>query len=52
MSVRNALLAAAAAVAGFVAVTVVVTELASRAIEFSLLVGLPAGVLGGSCSGW
>lgn len=47
MSARNALLAAATAVAGFVAVTVVVTELASRAIEFSLLVGLPAGVLGG-----
>ena len=47
MSARNALLGAVVAVSGFVVVAVVVTELASRAIEFSLLLGLPAGVLGG-----
>lgn len=47
MSVRNGLLGAVVAVAGFVLVTVVVTELVSGVIEFSLFVGLPAGGLGG-----
>lgn len=47
MSVRDALLSAAVIVAAFVVVTVVVTELASATIEFSLFVGLPAGVVAG-----
>ncbi|MDX1744878.1 MAG: hypothetical protein R3324_02975 [Halobacteriales archaeon] len=47
MSLRHGLLSLAAALAGFVVVAVVVTELVSSAIEFSLFVGLPAGVVGG-----
>lgn len=47
MGVRDALLGLVVAVAGFVAVGVVVTELVSSAIEFSLFVGLPAGALAG-----
>lgn len=47
MDLRNAVLGVAAAIAGFVVVTVVVTELVAPAIEFSLFVGLPAGVVGG-----
>lgn len=47
MRVRNGLLGVIVAVAGFIAVTVVVTEVASSVIEFSLLVGLPAGGLSG-----
>lgn len=51
MSVQNGLLGAIVAVAGFVIVTVVVTELVSEVIEFSLFVGLPAGGLGGLALG-
>lgn len=51
MGVRNALLGVVVAVAGFLVVGVVVTELASTAIEFSLFVGLPAGVVAGLLSG-
>lgn len=57
MSVRNALLGVVVTVAGFIVVAVAVTELAARAIEFSLLIGLPVGglvgvVLGGITYLW
>ena len=51
MRVRNGPLAATAAVAAFVVVAVAVTELLSPAVEFSLLVGLPAGLAGGALLG-
>jgi hypothetical protein len=47
MSARNTLLGLIVAITGFVVVTVTVTELASSAIEFSLFLGLPAGLAGG-----
>lgn len=55
--VKTALLGGVVTVAGFIAVTVVVNELVSRVIEFSLLIGLPAGglvgvVLGGVTYRW
>lgn len=47
MTIRNGLLGLIAAVSGFIVITVAVTELLSRWIEFSLLLGLPSGVIGG-----
>lgn len=47
MSPRNAGLALAVGVAVFVAVGALVTELAAPRIEFSLFIGLPAGIMAG-----
>lgn len=44
---RDAALAAMAAIAGFLIVGVVVTEASADAVEFSLFVGLPAGLVAG-----
>lgn len=45
VSPRTAILALGAGVAAFVVVGVLVTELATPAIEFSLFVGLPVGLV-------
>ena len=47
MSTRNALVALGVAISTFLVVAVVVTELASSTIEFSVFLGLPAGILAG-----
>lgn len=47
MSLRNTGLAAAVGVAVFVAVGALVTEVAAPRIEFSLFIGLPAGLVAG-----
>lgn len=47
MTLRNAGLALGAGLAIFIVVGVIVTELASTWIEFSLFIGLPAGLIGG-----
>ncbi|MFW6448371.1 MAG: hypothetical protein ACOC0X_02390 [Halobacteriota archaeon] len=47
MDLRSIGLATAAGIAAFLLVTVAVTEAASATIEFSLFVGLPAGVIAG-----
>ena len=48
MSVRPIALAAGAGVAAFLLVGVAVTELARPRIEFSLFVGIPAGIAAGA----
>lgn len=50
MDGRTVGLAGLAGVAAFVLVGVAVTELASRVIEFSLFVGIPAGLLFGAAA--
>ena len=52
MKARNALLAVVTGFAGFMLVTVAVTALLEPRIEFSVLVGLPAGVLVGLLITW
>ncbi|MFB6211815.1 MAG: hypothetical protein ABEI76_09780 [Halobacteriales archaeon] len=52
MNLRNALFGVIVAVAGFLVVGVAVTELAAKEIEFSLFLGLPAGIVGGLVFGW
>lgn len=47
MNARNALMAAVAGFAGFMLATVAVTALLEPRIEFSVLVGLPVGILAG-----
>ncbi|MFB6164705.1 MAG: hypothetical protein ABEJ31_06055 [Haloarculaceae archaeon] len=47
MNVRNFLLVAASGIAALLLVGVAVTELAAPAIEFSLFLGIPAGVAAG-----
>jgi uncharacterized membrane protein YGL010W len=47
MQVRDLAIGAAAGLATFLVVTVLVTELAAPAIAFSVLVGLPVGVVAG-----
>ncbi|MDS0294697.1 hypothetical protein [Halogeometricum luteum] len=51
MRLGDGLLGAVVAVAGFVVVTAAVTELLADAIEFSLLLGLPAGLVAGGVLG-
>jgi len=48
MGVRSLALAAGAGVAAFLLVGVAVTELAQPRIEFSLFVGIPAGIAAGA----
>ena len=50
MSLRNAGLAVGAGIAVFIVVGAVVTEVAASSIEFSLFVGLPAGIVAGIAS--
>ncbi|MFB6151028.1 MAG: hypothetical protein ABEJ40_04400 [Haloarculaceae archaeon] len=47
MKLRDLAVAAAAGVAAFLVVTVLVTELAAPSVEFSLFLGLPAGAIAG-----
>ena len=44
---RDAALAAMTAIAGFLIVGVVVTEASADAVEFSLFIGIPAGLVAG-----
>jgi len=52
MNVKHALLAAVAGFAGFMVTTVAVTAGLESTIEFSVLVGLPAGALVGLITTW
>lgn len=52
MNARNAVLAVVTGFAGFMLATVAVTALLEPRIEFSVLVGLPAGVLVGLVLTW
>lgn len=52
MNARNALLAAVTGFAGFMLATVGVTALLEPRIEFSVLVGLPVGVVAGMLLTW
>ena len=47
MSIRNGIVIFGVAVSTFLLVAAIVTELAAPAIEFSVFLGLPAGVLAG-----
>lgn len=47
MSTRNGIVAIGVAISTFLLVAGAVTELASSAIEFSAILGLPAGILAG-----
>jgi hypothetical protein len=51
MNLKTPAIALAAAVAAFVIVGVAVTELAGQRMEFSLFVGIPAGLVSGAVAG-
>lgn len=52
MNTKAALLAVVTGFAGFMLATVAVTELLQPTIEFSILVGLPVGILVGILTTW
>lgn len=52
MNARNALLAAVTGFAGFMLATAGVTALLEPRVEFSILVGLPAGIVTGNLLTW
>jgi len=51
MKLKTLTIALAAAIAAFVIVGVAVTELAGQRVEFSLFVGIPAGLFAGAAAG-